>query len=327
MDLVHSDAGARLDLAPGERAMILKAARLFYLDGLSKVEIAENLGISRFKVARLLELAVSLGLVTITLNDQGIVDDELSAQLAEHLGLTEAVVVQTHGDGHDIRRQVGTAAAELLSDTLREGEVLGMTWGRTLSAMTEALPALPTVSVVQLTGAAGSNLYQSPVELVRQVAQNSGGSAHPIFAPMVIGNAEITAALRNEPGIARAIGMFDDLTTAVLSIGAWRPVDSQFYESVHPEERAALVARGVVAEVAAVLLSAEGEEIAPDFAEGCIAITSDQLRRVPRRLAVAAGASKALATVAVARAGLISGLVADRDLGLAVLERHPPVVR
>ena len=310
------------EVTTAERSRILTAARLFYLEDRSKIEIADRLGVSRFKVARMLELAKSLGLVTITLNDQGVIDEELSAQLAEHLGLKEAVVIETHGDDDDVRHQVGTAAAELLSTTLADGEVLGMSWGRTLSAMTESLPSLPPMSIVQLTGAAGSNLYQSPVELVRKVAQSSGGSAHPIFAPLVIGNAEIAAALRQQTEIARALELFHDITTAVMSIGSWAPPESQLFESVHPEDREALVARGVVAEIAATLVAADGSEIAPDFADRCIAVTSDQLRRIPRVLAVAAGARKALAVASVARAGLISGVVTDRALATRVLDEH-----
>ena len=40
-------------------------ARRYYLDERSKVEIAEELGVSRFKIARLLEVARDSGLVRI----------------------------------------------------------------------------------------------------------------------------------------------------------------------------------------------------------------------------------------------------------------------
>jgi DNA-binding transcriptional regulator LsrR (DeoR family) len=51
-------------------------------------------------------------------------------------------------------------------------------------------------------------------------------------------------------------------------------------------------------------------------------VTSDQLRRIPRVLAVAAGVRKALAVASVARAGLISGVVTDRALANRVLDEH-----
>lgn len=311
------------ELTVEERSRLLAAARRFYLEDRSKTEIATELGISRFKVARMLELARAQGLVTITLNDDGALDWDLSQQLAEHLGLTEVVVVHANGDEAQVRNRVATAGAEFLSSTLRDGEVLGMAWGRTLNALTTALPRLPRMSIVQLTGAAGSDLGQSPVELVRRIAQNSGGSAHPIFAPLVVETAETARSLRQQPDIARAIAMFADVTTALVSVGSWNPPDSQLYEFLPASEREDLVARGVIAEVSATLLSADGTAIADDFADRTIAVTSTQLRAIPRVLAVAAGARKAGAVAAVARAGLITGLVTDHTLAAAALAGPP----
>ena len=51
---------------PLEIVMASRVARLFYFDGRSKVQIADELGISRFKVARLLELARASGIVRIS---------------------------------------------------------------------------------------------------------------------------------------------------------------------------------------------------------------------------------------------------------------------
>lgn len=311
------------DLTVEERSRLLAVARRFYLEDRSKIEIAAELDISRFKVARMIELARAQGLVTITLNDDGALDWDLSQQLAEHLGLSEVVVVHANGDDAQVRHRVATAGAEFLSSTLRDGEVLGMAWGRTLSALTTALPGLPRMSIVQLTGAAGSDLGQSPVELVRLIAQNSGGSAHPIFAPLVVETAETARSLRQQPDIARAIAMFADVTTALVSVGSWNPPDSQLYEFLPSAERDDLVQRGVAAEVSATLLSADGTAVADDFADRTIAVTSAQLRAIPRVLAVAAGARKAGAVAAVARAGLITGLVTDHSLAEAALAGPP----
>lgn len=324
--MARDKPGAAVDLTVQERSQLLAVARRFYLEDRSKVEIANEFGISRFKVARMLELSRARGLVTITLNDDGAVDSDLSEQLAAHLGLSEVVVVHSNGDPERVRRQVASAGAEHLSSTLRDGEVLGLAWGRTLSALTTELPRLPRMSIVQLTGAAGSDLGQSPVELVRLMAQSSGGSAHPIFAPLVVSSADTARSLRDQPEIARAMDLFADVTTALVSVGSWEPPDSQLYEFLPPQEREALHERGVVAEVSATLLADDGTQLAEDFAERTIAISSGQLRAIPRVLAVAAGEQKTNAVVAVARAGLISGLVTDHALAEKALA-GPPVDR
>jgi len=309
---------------PGDqRHLLVTAARRFYLEDKSKVEIADEFGISRFKVARLLEQAREVGIVTITLNDEGIADPHLSQRVCEHLGLTEAVIVEASGDEAAVRHHVGEAAAQFLGRILVPDDVLGLAWGRTLSAMTESMPALPNVAVVQLTGAIGTNLDDSPVEIVRKVALSSGGSAHPIFAPLLVEDAATAAALRRQPDVAKALSLFDKVTTAVVSVGSWDPPISQLLPALSAEEGGSLKAQGVCADVAANLITTDGEVLRTSVSERTIAVSPEQLRAVPRVVAVAGGAAKADAVAAAARAGLITTLVADRALAEHVLETPP----
>lgn len=306
-----------------EHAMLVRAARMYYVDDASKVEIAETLGVSRFKVARLLEQARERGVVTITVHDAGTLVPELAASVATHLGLRRAVVVEAAGGEADVRTEVGLAAAHLLGETLHEGEVVGLAWGRTLTAMSAAMPPLPRVDVVQLTGAVGADLDESPVEVVRRVALRSGGSARPIFAPLVVDDPRTADALRRQPDVAAALRMFDDVTTAILAVGSWDPPVSQLLDALPPGDAAALREEGVRAEVATILIGDGGEVLATQFARRCITIRADQLRRIPRVIAVAGGLAKAKATMAVARSGLLTELVTDRSLAEAVLEMPP----
>ncbi|QCR18191.1 sugar-binding transcriptional regulator [Agrococcus sp. SGAir0287] len=303
-----------------ERELAIRAARRFYLDDRSKVEIAQELGVSRFKVARLLELARETGIVRIAIDDEGFVDDERAERLRELLGLGRAVVVSTHGGGDDARRIVGAAAARLLTDSLEDGEVLGMGWGRTLAATAVAIERLPRVSVVQMTGATEASRDLSPVEIVRRIGLRSGGEVVPVFAPLVADDAETARAFRRQSDIARALAMHDRVTTAVMSIGGWDSRASQLCANLDPAFRDDLLARGVVAEIGITLVDATGAEIAPDFAERGVAVTSQQLRAIPRVIGVAAGAEKAVATVALARAGLVTELVVDVALADAAIE-------
>src|ERR1700761_6709748 len=79
----------------GPAASVLAAtvARRYYLEGASKSEIAQDLGLSRFKVARVLEQARTSGLVRIELHYEGEIALDLSVQLASHLGLRRCLVV------------------------------------------------------------------------------------------------------------------------------------------------------------------------------------------------------------------------------------------
>ena len=59
-------------------------ARRYYIDGLSKTEIADEYRLSRFKIARLLETARSQGLVRIEISHPGTIDVELAPKRIYH---------------------------------------------------------------------------------------------------------------------------------------------------------------------------------------------------------------------------------------------------
>ncbi len=316
-----SDTSAQTSKDVGEeRLLATRVARRYFIDDASKVVIASEFGISRFKVARILEFARAEDLVTITINDAGMVDAQRSERLAALLRLNEVHVVASHGPEEERRRQVGGAAANLLRDTLREGDVLGLAWGRTLTAMTEKLTELPRVSVVQLTGAVGTNLNDSPVEVVRRVARQAGVDARAIFAPLLVENAATATALRRQRDVASAMALFKDVTVAVLSVGAWDPPISQLREVMSDEDREILNARGVNAEIAGILLDKEGRYVGADFSERCISISPLELAKVPRVIAVAAGAQKASAVQSAAFSRLVSAIVVDQELADAILD-------
>lgn len=310
----------RRDRTVADRELAAVVARRFYLEDATKVAIADELGISRFKVARLLEFARDSGIVTITLHDGGVPDERLAERLRDHLRLRECVVVGSHGPPTEVRRQVGAAAADLLTGTLSPGDVLGFAWGRTLSALTEHLSDLPPVTVVQLTGAASGALTDSPIEIVRRASLLAGGKAYAFYLPLFVRDATTAAALRQQPEVAATMRMFDEVTVAVVSVGSWVPPDSQVHDMVPEPERERLLASGVRADLAGILLDRDGKTVDEGFIGRSLTVRTEQLGTVPRVIAAAAGAEKAMAVLAAARSGLISGLVTDRALAESVLQ-------
>ena len=166
----------------GPASLVLSAmvARRYYLDGRSKVEIAGEFGVSRFKVARLIDLARSSGLVRIEIGRQGMIDVDLSARVQERFGLRHAIVVDTPDDlPVPLRHHLGRITAELLAEVVGPDDVLGLAWSRSVSAMSRALPRLPAVPVVQLTGAlTRQDDEDSSVDVARVAGRVAGGPVH-----------------------------------------------------------------------------------------------------------------------------------------------------
>jgi DNA-binding transcriptional regulator LsrR (DeoR family) len=313
--------------AGGPAQMVLTAsiARRYYLDGKSKIEIAEEFALSRFKVARLLESARASGLVRIEISYPGELDLELSGVLAERFGLRHAIVVDTpEDDPASLRAHLGTAAAELLTEILEPDDVLGLGWSRSVSAVAAALtqlPAqLPPTPVVQLTGALSrDDGDDGSVDVVREVARVSGGPAYFFHAPFVVADPATARALRRQPEVARTFDRFATVTKALVGIGRWAPAQSTVYDAATDRERRALTRQDVCAEVSGVFVTPAGDTPVTALTERMIGVSADRLRSVAEVVAVPYDAVKAPAVVAALRSGLVGSLVTHSSLARAVL--------
>lgn len=299
-----------------QRAVI---ARRYYLEGRTRIQIAEEFGLSRFKVARMLDEALESGMVEIKIHNPGAIDVELSTALQRQYGLEHAYAVSADSsNASDHVDAVARAMAELLQSILRDGDVVGVDCGRTLTHIAPYLTSLPRCDVVQLTGMAGP-ITSNGTDLVRRISEVSGGESWPLYAPLVVTDARTAQSLGDNLQIREAIDRQSSVSCAIVSVGAWTAGASQVYESLTAEETRALGEAGVCAETCALLLDADGQRV-PGLDERRMGIDEPVLRAIPTRIAIAAGKEKAAATRAVLKSGLVSSLVTDIDIATAVLD-------
>ncbi len=310
-------------LTAGPAATVLAAsvARRYYLDGASKSAIAVEFGLSRFKVARMLEQARSSGLVRIELHYDGDIDLDLSARLGDRYGLRRCLVINPAADDDlALRAALGRTAAGLLSEIVTATDVVGLAWSRTLLAMRSALGPLAACTVVQLTGALSRpDVDESSIELVRDVARIAGGPAYWFYAPMILPGPGSAQSLLVHSEVARAFERFGALTVAILSIGAWEPTESTVADAISAAEFAELARLGVCSEMGGIQLDSDGRPVRTALSERIVGIDAEQLGAVPEIIATAYGRSKARAVRAVIRGGLVTSLITHASLAQALL--------
>lgn len=317
---------------PGELLQMATVASRYYLDGRSKVEIADELGLSRFKVARLLASAHDLGIVEVRLRIPDGINHPVSTRLRDAYGLHQAIVVDWPDHPADeLRGHLGRVAADLLSEVVQENDVLGVAWGRTVNATIAKLQDLKKCSIVQLTGAMSeAQVDDNAIELVRRMSELARGPAYPIYAPLLLDDADAAHALRTQARVAEALSRYDEVTIALVPIGSWNPPFSQLYDVLTPAEREELISADVRADTSTVLLTGEGEIYTPALSRRMIGVSGEQLLRIPEKIAVAGGVEKAEAIRVAIRAGMVTTLVtnrtvADRLLASAEAQDRPMV--
>lgn len=306
---------------PSEIVLAATVARQFYLEGVSKVDIAGRLGISRFQVARLLQSAREAGMVRIEIAlPAGHLNVGVSAELCAAFGLKYAFAFDfPDADEPALRTRLGEAAGQALMDIITPGDVLGLTWARSLSGLAATLTRMPPCPIVQLTGAVPPPDGRDLLDLVRSVARIGGGTAHVFYAPMIVDSAETAAAIRRQADVADALALVPSVTITMVAVGSWAPGLSTIYDACSPAERAEIARLGVCAEMAGVFLGEDGQPVPTRLDSRMIVTPGPALARIPAVIAVAYGVSKSAAVHAAIRGGMIHGLVTHTSLARTLL--------
>jgi deoxyribonucleoside regulator len=303
--------------ADDPRRLILRVCQLFYRDDLSHVEIGKRLGLSRFQVARLLRRGLEESYVVIKILEPTGWHSDLERELEERYGLSMAIVVDDDGLAlAEIRRRVADAAGRLLVELATDDMTLGISLGQTMQDLVDQLPdRIPrTTAVVQLIGG---------TPLAVDLATRFGTEPSVMYAPALVGGAEVRGSLLGDATIHATFERFRDLDVAFVGIGSITEHDASrlvYGGALSADELDRLRDRGAVGDVLAYLFDAEGNVIESGLEDRMLAIGLDDLFRIPRRVGVCAGIEKATATSGALRGGFVNTLVTDSTVARTLCE-------
>lgn len=315
-----------------ELHVMLRAARLYYEDGLTQRQVADEMGVSRPQISRLLTRARAEGIVRIIIADPFATFEKLQVRLTETFGLRQAVV--TAGEdlsaeglsGQALRRRIGVAAAEYLRQSLHDGMQAGIGWGRTLRAVIKALKNEHRViiHVVSLIGGMGQMSPSFQVnDLAREMAEAFGGTWQALYAPAFVSAPFAWDMLLQHPDVKMVMERWDSLDMALVGIGhfAFQRQSSMFFADYMDQKLLQeLEERRAVGDLCGRFFDIQGRQCILE--SGTIGISLEQLTALDCVVGVAGGEEKASAILGALRGGYLNVLVTDSVTAQAVLEKH-----
>jgi DNA-binding transcriptional regulator LsrR (DeoR family) len=313
--------------APRDPATLLAAARLYYQQDRSQAEIAATLGTSRSNVSRMLTEAQRQGIVEIRINDPEGRVHELEDELRTTFRLSEVRVAHTRNlPGLRVEDAVGSQAARLLLDELKDSMTVALSWGHSLQSMVYATTAEQEhhrVTLVQLVGGLSSISNEiSGQELVRELAVRLGAEYRFLHAPATLESVTSRDALLAEPSISAALDDANKADIAFIGIGTpTHGSSSAILESLNlsKEERDEFWAHEPVVDVAARYYTAHGTPIRGSVDDRVLGISLEGLLEIPNVVGVASGRAKTPGVLGALRGRIIDSLVCDEALARSVL--------
>jgi deoxyribonucleoside regulator len=313
-----------------QTAALVAVARSYYEENLSQLEIAKKLGVSRSLVALYLKRARDLGIVNIQIVDPSAAVTDLESALQHEFSLSVVKVVPSAQLSPAlVRSSLGAAVARHLDQTLRDGDVLGIGWGRTLSEIPSSLtPAAPRrIEVVPVLGESGNTgSYTQINQIVLHIARAFQGTPHFLVAPVLVHSEELRRSLLADPSAWPVVNSWNRLDVACLGIGTLPAVGGQI-DYIGETQTAGLSSSGAVGDLCARYYNIDGEFLEAEFYTRLVAIHLEQLSRTPRRIVVAGGVDKLHATLGVLRTGLVTEFILDSELALRLLSENSSIPR
>ncbi len=311
------------DVSRRDLGLMHRAARLYYVDELNQAAIADRLTVSRPTVSRLLAEARRVGIVQITVHDPDSLhtggDD--APRLAAALGLDRVWLAPRPATdlGQSLAEPVGEALREA---GLRAGDVLLVSSGRTVWELSHtALPALVGCEIVPTVGGvAEPEAWHQTNEIVRSVAERGHGRPH-FLVTQAMPSPAMSRTLAEDPEFRRVTGFWMRAQAALVGVGAPPAGRASISTSVPLDDEGL---QDGVGDVCLNFYRADGRPSAFPGSDRMVRISPEQLRRVPRTIAVAVGEEKVPSIVGGARAGLFNRLVTDAPTAQALLDALGP---
>lgn len=304
---------------------LIKAAELYYRDGLSQQEIAQKLHTSRTSISRALIQARNEGYVQIRIQYPEQSNLGLERELEEKYGLTEALIaVPAYDQSSD--QEVAFQAVDYTLRVLKKNMVLGMTWGRAMHGFVEQLAqderlrslSFRNVKIVPFLGTPGITQMDSwdattySNTLATKVGNLLHCASYNLSAPMYVDGEKEKKLIEGIDEISKVLHMAETADMALIGIGSMQKDSSIIKAGIRTEEEyKELMQKGAVGEIVGRIYDKNGQTVDEDLQRKMIGISLEKIAKIPVRVGISYGKDKVEAIKGAIAGGLVNVLVTD----------------
>lgn len=304
--------------------LAINVAKLYYRSDFSQQKIAQELGVSRPSISRLLQYAKDKGYVNIQIVDP--VEDMsiMEQRLKDKLHLKDVKIASsTINDEEEIKKYISIAAAQYLDGIIKDGDIIGVGWGTTLYNMSQALipRSIKGSQVVQLEGGLSNSEWNNYSRVILEnFANNFNTVAQYLPLPVIFDNKATKEQVDKDRYIKRILELGRHANIALFSVGTVRPNALFFrlgYTDIQEQEK---IQRTSVGDICSRFFDVEGRVCNRDLDERTVGITLGKLRDKEYSIMISGGEGKINAIKAALRGRYANVLITDQFTGKALLE-------
>lgn len=308
------------------RRLLAKIAYLYFVEGKSQTEISIDLDIYRTTISRMIAKAKEEGIVNIEIIDYNAEIFALEDYVQSKYGLKRIEIIdnQTLETDKQLSDAISKRAADLVRHVIKEKDIVGISWGSTLSKMVENIEvkSVKNVSFCPLAGGPSHiNTKYHVNTLVYEMSRVLHGQTTFINSTVVQETEQVAFGVLRSKYFQELLMLWNALDVAIVGIGGNLAYNtSQWRDLLTQEDYDILSKEAAVGEVCCRFFNEDGEAVHGQLQKRIIGLTLDQLGRVPKSIAIAYGDHKAQAILAIIKKNYINHLVTDKRTVLKLLQ-------
>jgi len=298
-----------------KRNLYTKIAYWYYVLELTQDEIAKRLNFTRQKVNQMINSLKDMDIVQVTI--RGFEQDNIALEneFEQKYNLKECLIVSDYGEMDTALYKVANVAAQYLDETVRNGDTIGVSWGRTLMKMVDQMEYRQKANcrVISLMGALNTTqAIAKEYEVARNLANKLDCPSSMLYAPLFVEHKETKKWLMEEMHIRQSFDLMKQCNIAVLGIGALTDETCIYNRGIISQDYLnSLREQGFVGDICTNLVRSDGSWDSNPLDDQIIRADMQCLKEINNVIAVAPGIAKAEATNAALRSGCVDTLIID----------------
>jgi DNA-binding transcriptional regulator LsrR (DeoR family) len=303
---------------------LARIAYLYYIDELTQQEIANRVGTSRPKIARLLKEARRTGIVRISISQQLPPEQKESYDLQSLFGLRRAIVVRTEENRASTLQALRSALAALIVENLNSVRSVGFSFSQTIGNIADYMHTGDDYNHVPVCDLMGAMMgFPMPYTASADVAKRIGGILCPISAPIMVMDPKDRQTYLTDPNIRKTMDVARRVDFAVVGIGDFT-TQNILYRSGYINEEIInnLRRQGIVGEMCMRFFDLNGSPVVSELDERVISVPWETLAGASHLVAVSSGSHKIRPTLGALKTGIVHTLVTDLETARNILKLH-----
>jgi DNA-binding transcriptional regulator LsrR (DeoR family) len=305
--------------------LIIKVSWLYYFGNLTQQEIAKKLNLSRSKVGRLIQRALSEGIIEIKFHPSvQSYHPSIESEFEDRFHLKEALVTNSGDDQEQLLDNLGRAGAMYLDRALGNDFILGIGLGTTITAVLPYLVPRKSSNgtIVTLSGGFSQAGYDtSDYNISWPMANILNARLEQMLCPLVAETPEAREAIVSDTNIRAQLDRARSCDIAFISIGPVNYEMNLYSLGYIPiEDVRALIEAKAVGEVLSSFYDQSGNLLDTPLNSRSISLGIPDLQKIPTSVAISGGLKKTEAILGALRSGFLDVMITDLNTAEAVLE-------